>query len=65
VIDALAPFGIRHVDMPCTPERVWRAIGAARAGELPDPWREPPEFFDHLAAPSGPAPSASDEEMDL
>jgi carbon-monoxide dehydrogenase large subunit len=26
VIDALAPFGIRHVDMPLTPERVWRAI---------------------------------------
>ena len=26
VIDALAPFGIRHLDMPVTPERVWRAI---------------------------------------
>jgi carbon-monoxide dehydrogenase large subunit len=65
VIDALAPFGIRHVDMPCTPERVWRAIEAARVGELPDLWREPPEFFDHLAAPAGPAPTASDEEMDL
>lgn len=28
VVDALAPFGIRHVDMPLTPERVWRAIHA-------------------------------------
>jgi len=30
VCDALAPLGVRHVDMPCTPERVWRAIAAAR-----------------------------------
>jgi carbon-monoxide dehydrogenase large subunit len=26
VMDALAPFGIKHLDMPLTPERVWRAI---------------------------------------
>jgi carbon-monoxide dehydrogenase large subunit len=65
VVDALAPFGIRHVDMPCTPERVWRAIQAARAGELPDPWREPPAFFEQLARPAGHVPDASDEEMDL
>jgi aerobic carbon-monoxide dehydrogenase large subunit len=32
VIDALAPLGVRHIDMPLTPERVWRAIGEARAG---------------------------------
>jgi carbon-monoxide dehydrogenase large subunit len=31
VVDALRPFGVEHVDMPCTPERVWQAIqGAAR-----------------------------------
>ena len=30
VCDALAHLGVRHVDMPCTPERVWRAIAAAR-----------------------------------
>jgi carbon-monoxide dehydrogenase large subunit len=29
VVDALAHLGIRHLDMPCTPERVWRAIQAA------------------------------------
>ena len=29
VIDALAPFGVRHVDMPLTAERVWRAIRSA------------------------------------
>jgi carbon-monoxide dehydrogenase large subunit len=30
VVDALTPLGIRHLDMPFTPERVWRAIQAAR-----------------------------------
>jgi carbon-monoxide dehydrogenase large subunit len=33
VVDALAPFRIRHVDMPLTPERVWRAIEQAKGGE--------------------------------
>ncbi|HEX8732843.1 MAG TPA: xanthine dehydrogenase family protein molybdopterin-binding subunit [Ktedonobacterales bacterium] len=32
VCDALAPLGIRHIDMPLTPERVWKAIQAARQG---------------------------------
>jgi carbon-monoxide dehydrogenase large subunit len=26
VCDALAPYGVRHVDMPCTPSRVWDAM---------------------------------------
>jgi carbon-monoxide dehydrogenase large subunit len=26
VMDALAPLGVRHIDMPLTPERIWRAI---------------------------------------
>ena len=26
VVDALSPLGITHLDMPATPERVWRAI---------------------------------------
>jgi carbon-monoxide dehydrogenase large subunit len=30
VNDALAPLGIRHFDMPATPNRVWAAIAAAR-----------------------------------
>jgi carbon-monoxide dehydrogenase large subunit len=30
VADALAPLGIGHVDMPATPERIWRAIRDAR-----------------------------------
>jgi carbon-monoxide dehydrogenase large subunit len=31
VVDALSHLGVRHIDMPCTPERVWRAIESARA----------------------------------
>ena len=30
VMDALAPLGVRGIDMPLTPERVWRAIRAAK-----------------------------------
>jgi carbon-monoxide dehydrogenase large subunit len=31
VVDALAPLGVRDLDMPATGERVWRAIQDARA----------------------------------
>jgi carbon-monoxide dehydrogenase large subunit len=30
VVDALAHLGVRHLDMPATPEKVWRAISEAR-----------------------------------
>ena len=30
VVDALAELGVEHLEMPATPERVWRAIQAAR-----------------------------------
>lgn len=33
VCDALAHIGVRHVDMPVTPERVWLAMQAAGGGE--------------------------------
>jgi len=32
IVDALAELGVRHIEMPAAPERVWRAIRAARAG---------------------------------
>ncbi len=40
VVDALSPLGIRHIDMPLTPQRVWRAMRAAEGngssnGEVP------------------------------
>jgi carbon-monoxide dehydrogenase large subunit len=30
VIDALSHLGVRHIDMPLTPERVWKALAAVR-----------------------------------
>jgi carbon-monoxide dehydrogenase large subunit len=30
IVDALAELGVSHIEMPATPERVWRAIQAAR-----------------------------------
>jgi carbon-monoxide dehydrogenase large subunit len=32
VIDAVAHLGVRHIDMPCTPHRVWTAMRNASAG---------------------------------
>jgi carbon-monoxide dehydrogenase large subunit len=32
VVDALSEYGIRHIDMPATPQRVWQAIQEARRG---------------------------------
>jgi aerobic carbon-monoxide dehydrogenase large subunit len=32
VVDAVSYLGIRHIDMPTTPEKVWRAISAAKNG---------------------------------
>jgi aerobic carbon-monoxide dehydrogenase large subunit len=34
VVDALAPYGVRHADMPLTPARVWLAM---RDGAVPPP----------------------------
>jgi carbon-monoxide dehydrogenase large subunit len=52
VVDALSHLGVRHVDMPCTPERVWRALQSAGTspsnGVGNDPWREPPAVFGSL-----------------
>ena len=30
ILDALAPLGVDHIDMPATPERVWRAVQQAK-----------------------------------
>jgi carbon-monoxide dehydrogenase large subunit len=34
VLDALEPLGITHLDLPLTPERVWRAIHAGRTASV-------------------------------
>ncbi|MEO7962504.1 MAG: molybdopterin cofactor-binding domain-containing protein, partial [Gemmatimonadaceae bacterium] len=32
VIDALQPFGVRHLDMPLTPAKIWSAVQGAKGG---------------------------------
>lgn len=51
IIDALRPLGVRDVPMPCTPERVWRAIQEARGGSPAAPAAATP------ASASGPGPN--------
>ena len=51
VVDALRPFGINDIQMPCTPERVWKAINSA--GPKGDDPTEPtamPHFDDSDSA---------------
>jgi carbon-monoxide dehydrogenase large subunit len=36
VVDALSDYGIRHIDMPATPHRVWQAIRDANGAGAPD-----------------------------
>jgi len=35
IVDALSELGVRHIEMPATPERLWRAIRQSRTGQLP------------------------------
>jgi carbon-monoxide dehydrogenase large subunit len=58
VVDALRPFGVRHVDLPCTPEKVWRAIHS------PMPlWREPAAIFASLPLRNGVSDAVSGGEI--
>jgi carbon-monoxide dehydrogenase large subunit len=29
IVDALSEFGVKHIDMPATPEKIWRAMQGA------------------------------------
>jgi carbon-monoxide dehydrogenase large subunit len=62
VVDALRHLGIRHVDIPCTPERIWRAVRDAEQGKVTDPWREPPPVF---ATPQVPESRADADALDI
>ena len=31
IVDALAEFGIKHLELPVTPERIWKAIRNSRS----------------------------------
>jgi aerobic carbon-monoxide dehydrogenase large subunit len=46
VVDALRHLGVKHIDLPCTAQRVWREIQDPRS----DVWAEPPAAFDTLAS---------------
>jgi len=43
VVDALEPFGVRHVDMPVTPARVWEAIRHSHPPTPETTTTEPPQ----------------------
>jgi len=63
VIDALSHLGVRHVDMPCTPDRVWRAIRAA-AGQSASFWANPPAALADLPVrASGGRPEAAGADI--
>lgn len=64
VIDALSHLGVRHLDMPCTPMRVWRAVRDAEAGTLQEHWREPPAAFATLPSrEAAKRPEAADTDI--
>lgn len=68
VIDAVSHLGVRHIPMPCTPQRVWQAIQAARAAggvtKARAPWTDPPALFDRLpATDSEEAPEAAGADI--
>jgi carbon-monoxide dehydrogenase large subunit len=45
IVDALSHLGVRHIDLPCTPQAVWRAVHQAKTGALVEPWKQPPAAF--------------------
>jgi carbon-monoxide dehydrogenase large subunit len=65
VVDALRPLGVRHVDMPCTPERVWRAIRDARDGTARPLWEDPPEVLRTLPLRASRRKRTADEELNI
>ncbi|HEY7354863.1 MAG TPA: xanthine dehydrogenase family protein molybdopterin-binding subunit, partial [Ktedonobacterales bacterium] len=58
VLDALAPLGIKAIDMPLKPEKIWQLIHAARAGTLEQPDPVAPAIFnDASEVPQGDTPN--------
>jgi aerobic carbon-monoxide dehydrogenase large subunit len=45
VLDALAPLGVKAIDMPLKPEKVWSVIQSARKGKLEQADATPPTIF--------------------
>jgi len=65
VVDALSHLGVRHIDLPCTPERIWRAIRSAESNSLQSPWREPPTVFATLPLRDSTGDADDDAEFNL
>jgi carbon-monoxide dehydrogenase large subunit len=64
VIDALSHLGIRHLDMPCTPLKIFEAVRAAEAGSLHPTWSEPPDVLSRLPRRGErPRPEAADADI--
>src|SRR5262249_40064547 len=57
IVDALRPYGVSDVPMPCTPERVWAAIQEA-AGNPGEAIRTPRRGADGSAPPARSTPAA-------
>jgi carbon-monoxide dehydrogenase large subunit len=45
VLDALAPLGVKSIDMPLKPEKIWTLVQAARQGTLKQADNTPPPVF--------------------
>jgi carbon-monoxide dehydrogenase large subunit len=54
VVDALAPFGVQDVTMPCTPQRVWKAVhqGGGGRGTEGTPEQSQPHFEADTSGPT-------------
>ncbi len=62
MVDALRPWGVDDIEMPCTPMRVWRAVqdggqvtGAGEPAAAGDHWQEPVQSAGLEGSGSGPA----------
>jgi carbon-monoxide dehydrogenase large subunit len=63
VVDALSHLGVRHIDLPCTPQRVWQAIQDAENGTLPPLWRDPPAVFATLPVVGAENPTEGEDAI--
>ncbi len=53
VLDALRPWGVKDIQMPCTPERVWKAINAVGGGAHDDTDGAAAPHFDPATGETG------------
>jgi aerobic carbon-monoxide dehydrogenase large subunit len=62
VVDALRPLGINDIQMPCTPERVWRAIQSAGSHQADATTDTAQPHFDPGAPNQDPAGTGTPEK---